>query len=745
MVLVLLVSLSVVQDPGAQTPLTGPGPAEAYHDSAAQRLVANARARRERAERLVANYHVTVKQRIGVGVRAFRRDRLLFGQEIAARIDWQRDGPTRVTVLGARQRVPVAIRGDHVPDDLDAAVTWMVFDPAADYLRVMGDEDDEGFVHPLRAGSEADYRFRSGDSTVLRLPDGRTIRVLELRVEPRRADFRLVAGSFWFDAESFGLVRAVFRPARPFEFHLDVRPEDRDEVPGWVNPKAEVRYVTLEYGLFDFRFWLPRFWALEAEGEMAGIRVPLRFERVYEDYRIQGGTPPVPGARAPAGTRRWQDDEGIALTDSVRLAVEACVERATEAAQQARERPGRSPEARAGALRRRCRREILGPWPVEVTLAHQDTAALLTDGALGAPVLQMADVTSAGEWRAIAQQIGRVAEPPWRATIRLPDRWHALLRHVRYNRVEALSVGLGGTLDLGRVRFDALGRVGVADRWINAEFGLTRPTAEGEWRVGVYRRLEAANPETRPLSGLGSFNALVLGRDDGEYFRSIGAELAVGPAATRGSAWRVRGYVERQLPAMVETQWSVPHLFDAGTRFRPNIDAARADQYGIVVSLRGTHAFGPGAAFAGHAMFEGAGGDYAFVRAGAAASAAIPVGRPVLGLEVGAGTSGGEVPLQSLWFLGGPATLRGYDGGVMRGEAFWRARVELGTAWPALRATVFNDWGWAGPRAAFARGRPLTSVGVGASVLDGLIRADLARGLRAPGDWRFDLYLDGVF
>jgi len=56
---------------------------------------------------------------------------------------------------------------------------------------------------------------------------------------------------------------------------------------------------------------------------------------------------------------------------------------------------------------------------------------------------------------------------------------------------------------------------------------------------------------------------------------------------------------------------------------------------------------------------------------------------------------------------------------------------------------AFSDIGWAGPRDAFTRGRPLIGSGVGASLLDGLVRMDLSRALRAPTGWRFDLYFDG--
>jgi hypothetical protein len=37
------------------------------------------------------------------------------------------------------------------------------------------------------------------------------------------------------------------------------------------------------------------------------------------------------------------------------------------------------------------------------------------------------------------------------------------------------------------------------------------------------------------------------------------------------------------------------------------------------------------------------------------------------------------------------------------------------------------------------------SAGVGASLLDGIFRLDLARALREPKGWRLHLYMGGVF
>ena len=53
-------------------------PAGSYADSATGVLVTRARAARERNERLVTSYRATVTQRLGAGIKALSRDRMLF-------------------------------------------------------------------------------------------------------------------------------------------------------------------------------------------------------------------------------------------------------------------------------------------------------------------------------------------------------------------------------------------------------------------------------------------------------------------------------------------------------------------------------------------------------------------------------------------------------------------------------------------------------------------------------------------
>lgn len=106
----------------------------------------------------------------------------------------------------------------------------------------------------------------------------------------------------------------------------------------------------------------------------------------------------------------------------------------------------------------------------------------------------------------------------------------------------------------------------------------------------------------------------------------------------------------------------------------------------------------------------------------------------------------GSVPVQRLWYLGGVHTVRGLEAGTRSGDAYWLARGELGSSFVAARPTVFFDLGWAGPRAEFGHpGRPISGAGIGVSMLDGLIRFDVAHGIHPDHGLRVDLYTEARF
>jgi hypothetical protein len=73
-------------------------------------------------------------------------------------------------------------------------------------------------------------------------------------------------------------------------------------------------------------------------------------------------------------------------------------------------------------------------------------------------------------------------------------------------------------------------------------------------------------------------------------------------------------------------------------------------------------------------------------------------------------------------------------------------RLELGLDRTPLRMTVFSDLGWVGDRRRFTNlVRPMSEVGLGLSLLDGMVRLDVARGFHPREQTRFSAYLAARF
>ena len=179
---------------------------------------------------------------------------------------------------------------------------------------------------------------------------------------------------------------------------------------------------------------------------------------------------------------------------------------------------------------------------------------------------------------------------PARAAFRWAPRDPTLFR---YNRVEGLSAG--ARLDAGtdRLAVDASARIGWADLVPNAELGLAHSTVALRLRLGGYYRLAAVDPQARPFGIGNSLGSLLFGRDDGDYYRAFGAEVTGAPALARPQWYGWRVYAERQSPVAKETDASLARLLSAAHRFRDNVVAARADQYGASLTLDGQRGADP--------------------------------------------------------------------------------------------------------------------------------------------------------
>jgi hypothetical protein len=719
------------------TPAAGAG---AYLDAGARSLVEEARARRESEGTSIERYRTLAKSRISLEVHALGRDRLFYRCESAIRVDWRRGQPIVVEVVAGREALPMVSRKvDFNDDDCVGAV----FDPADDRLNLafgglIG--SDSAFVrHPLAPGSEADYRFRSGDTTTIRLPDGRTIGLLELQLLPRRSDPHLVSGSLWLERDSRAVVRAVLKLARPYDFVTDAEPDDGDEedddVPGMLRPlRGDVRFLSVEYGLYEQRWWLPRLIAVEGQVQVGSLGTfPLRAEESYSEYEVEG-TPPGSPRIAYSDARptcKQSVSVGVGSSGAVvdRKAVgEDSIPTGIAAP------PGTTVKVGCECSAGRC-------FAIR-KIVPTDTAAVLHSDLLPPSIYEEGDVlVSEGEMKEILARVESIAPAPWQFP--RPDlRWGwGALDLVRYDRVEGLSVGARARADLGRATVDGTVRLGVADLEPNFELGATRTLLSSTHRVAAYHRLESVGLGDRSLGFGASLGALLFGRDDGDYYRTLGAEFLRRPAGGDGLEWRV--YAERQTAASNHTDFSFAHAL-GGEGFRPNIVADDASQLGAELDLRASRGLDP-AGWRGSAVLSlrGEAGDYRYARPSLSLLGSAPLPAGLVGsLSLSGGTSFGEVPTQGLWYLGGPGTVRGYGGNSARGGSYWLSRAAIATAAPGARLSVFSDAGWAGARDAFAIDPLLLSAGVGASFLDGLLHFDLARALRGTTGWRVDLHVD---
>jgi hypothetical protein len=710
------VTLTVTRPPVADTLLPvadSVAMATAYRDEATRELVRLARAHRGVIDASVFRYTATARQRVSLGVRALRRDRLIYRRETASLVDWRRDGPSRVEVVGAREAVPIAMTGVRVPGDLEDWARSFVPRPGDDRLFV--NPGGGGFAwHPLVEGGEALYRYETGDTTVIRLPDGGAVRLVELRVTPRERDIRVVTGSFWIELDNHAIVQAVFRPSREFDMERDLArmsPEDAgdvDDVPGIFKPvRFDIRYVTVEYGLWEMRWWMPRLMAFDGSLQLGALRFPINMELTYADYVVE------------------PDRHGLPELPPLTLHLAGY------------------PHARPLAHR----------YPTRVVIA--DTARLLASPLLPASVYAEGErLISEGELRELADRLGALPAVPWevgRPSVSWP--WEPGSGLLRYNRVEGLSAGARLDWDLTRAHLDLTGRIGTGDRVPYVELGATVPTLRRSWRVAAYHRLAAADPAARPFGLQNSLSALLLGQDQGLYFRGSGVEMRVEPAGGE-TRYRARVYGERQAAVARNTDFSVRRLLGGDHEFRPNIDADGADQVGASLWLGRDRGLDPaGVRWGGWLDLTAETGTFSFVRPGVTLRGGVPLpGRLLAAAELGAGTTlgaagetGFAAPVQSHWFLGGPTTLRGFAPGTFSGPDHLRGRAELATRLPAARLVVFSDAGWAGSFDHYHGRDVAVSAGAGASLLDGLLRFDVARALRPITQWRLEMYVDALF
>ncbi len=321
---------------------------------------------------------------------------------------------------------------------------------------------------------------------------------------------------------------------------------------------------------------------------------------------------------------------------------------------------------------------------------------------------------------------------------------------VRYNRVEGLSVGVLGQMRpqtfLGPLSVIGTARIGIADWEPNARTDLRSETLQRRVTLSLFHELAAIDERARHLGVGNSLLAALAGRDDGDYYRRSGVSLEWTPPELERRSVEIRGFAEYHRPAVSQTDFAVFKLGSDGFRFRDNLIADEGWVYGGQLAIMPWWGSDPNLVQGGLELTtEVATGDFEYARAALLARLVVPLPSDMrLGLEAVAGRGWGALTTQRMWHLGGPSSLRGYDPRRLSGSSFARARGELERMYAFGSISLFSDVGWAGESASYSSDDALYSVGVGVSLLDGLVRLDSAWGLGEPRAFRLDLYLDAI-
>lgn len=748
-------------------PVTPAHIATAYANEATRQLVLRARDARLAVDSTLRSYDAIAYQRMsaGIALRALARERLAARGEQSAHVSWDRDHGALVRVTGARAVAPIAdeeLDAQDTPESID-----LPYVPGEDRLWPVGrfkvDVNNEEIIHPLGAGGEAYYKYAIGDSVIIRLGKGTEYHLVELRVNPRSERWNAMVGSLWLDRESAQIVRAAYRLSAPLDVWVAVdadmaadttpdgkqKSKDGDEIPGWLKPalnpmRISLTAVTQEFALQAGRWWLPTSRTAEGLFEMGPIRSALSWEERFSYDAVRGVAMP----NATIDSLRLRYGARLAMLDSAAKLRATLGDSAYWHYRKGLDSLQHGEREECSKTKTGTRLQLLRRDGVETFLVVPcDTAILMHSADLPASIYSSSDELFGAndreelrQWAMSVQAAGAEGKTP--PPVILYGIGGGLLR---YNRVEGLSLGVRANQQLQRgYSAHGLARLGIADWNPGLELGLARADPRRVLDITGYHRLAVAGDYGNPFSLGSSLGAVLWGRDDGFYYRATGIELTRTSSGSEGIHWRLFG--EHHGDASVKSNVSLAHL--GRGRFEPNIVAERGNIGGIGASLTKTMGEDPrGWRLISDSRLEAAAGSFDYTRALFDLTVSHPLSFGATASLTGvAGAAGGQPPVQKMFFVGGPQTVRGIDAGSGVGNAFWVGRGELGLGARAARPVIFGDLGWAGSRDEWRHpGKPLAGAGVGASFLDGLIRADVAKGIRPAGGVRVYLYLDARF
>jgi hypothetical protein len=309
---------------------------------------------------------------------------------------------------------------------------------------------------------------------------------------------------------------------------------------------------------------------------------------------------------------------------------------------------------------------------------------------------------------------------------------------LRYNRVQGLSLGLGYQLKapLDFTTFQGTGRIGLSDGRLTGRLSAVRDAPGGTLSLSGYREVTELESFNRNFAIGNSINALFAAHDNADYYLAEGGSIGFEHSLDRGLDLTLQARFERQSSVEAEAESELNDLLGGSGRFPVNPPVLEGNFFGAAARLEGQHGIGSWSLTADGLSGEGEG----VARLSGELKRSFG-GKRGLTVSLKSGIASDASIPQALFRAGGLRSVRGYDYGSARGQAMWSVQTDLTFSdnW-GLRPVVFLDAGQASSTRELFRAEPLVGIGIGASVLRGLIRFDLSHPL--TGDrrkLRFDL------
>ena len=690
---------------------------DAYLDQTARHLVTGARSTRDATRRAIRSHSALVRERLSFDAPTSRHDRPWMRGERALWVRWFRYAPTAADVFAEHFRHPGV--GPSVPRYFRGLrADRLPVDPLADPFTLglapfMGGDAAAGAVHsPLGPDAERYYQFRSGDTTAIRLGDGETVETIAVTAIPRYRSIRLVAAIMWIEPESFGLVRAAFRPAKRIDHEVTgvLR-----EAGGWwlgLDIDAGDTVPTTEAGTRPG--WFGQLLNDTFTAVLLGIETDIS-SVIVDLARTVAPTSAAP-ANAPAAATA---PPGHWLPRRVQWTGHTGIESVTATG------------AVAPTL----------PFAIDWTMDPTDDVLREPD-VLPPPLAPAADL--APDTESLGSALAAIGNGAPGDTDEAASPWYLYppvwtLNLVRYNPVEGVSMGAQVRRDFGWWRSVVTVRAATRD-WkaipdLDLTFQRDRPGLRTQ--LSFYRALRTG---ALGAGGIDGFPLpLILESDSLDFHRSTGASLRFIPGGGQRLGFSLSFFAEND--EVIET---AGHGEAEETPSAPPPSRLR---YGAALEWKpwwgglGRDAIGAG----GTMGVRASAGDQRNVKMMFEAALALPVAAGVsLGLQAGwAGVSGDPAP-QDLWDLGATgAWLRGHAEPVETSRA-WMGRADLQFPARFVRLSLFGDW-------ALAEGVSYHAAGAGLVILDGLLRVDAAQGFRRGREggpdpaFRLHVLMDNLF